>query len=114
MHPEDTQRIAEMQAAVAVEVAERDRAKRAPALRRQRLREQQRQARAAVRADVKAELAQLRPSPTRTGGRGRPSVLNAPGVCALFQRADAEGLTASELAGLFSVGTRTIRAWRSR
>lgn len=93
------------------EGAEREQAEaaRAPAIRRER----ERQARAQVRADVAALLAELCPSPVPSG-RGRPSLIGNPAVRALFTRADAAGLTAPELAGLFGVSERTARAWRSQ
>lgn len=112
MHPEDAQRIAEMQEAVAADLAERERAKLAPIERRKRERAAQRHARAEVAAAVATEFAELDVVLQSTGGR--PSVLDVHGVRELFERANAAGCAAPELAGIFNVSQRTIREWRSQ
>jgi len=103
--------LAQLQEGAAADQAEREQAKRAPAERRRRERAALQRTRAAAREHTTAELAELRLSPPRSG-RGRPSLIDSPEARVLFQRADAAGLTAPELAAVFGVSERTVRAWR--
>jgi hypothetical protein len=106
--------IAQMEEGAAAEQATQALAKRAPAERRKRAREQQRQARAGVAADVAVELAQLRPPAPPARLLGRPSLLSDPAVRALFKQANAAGCTARELAAVFGIGERTVRSYRGK